>query len=208
MKKELFTVAVDNYFPELCELTFPLLEKYAKRIGANFTIIKNRKYPDWPPTYEKMQIYELGMDNDYNILVDSDIIIKDKFPDITFLVPESFVGVYMTYQASMIYSNMEPFKDDPRDIGLATNFVVTTKSSHGLWKPLNCSWEEAKNYSKRQFIIDEYCASKNLAENHYELSGIVPPGFDKTQFVHMNVTTDNIEVKQEFLEYIKKFIHI
>ena len=36
-KKELFVVQVDNYFPELCEITTPSLKTYANKIDANTT---------------------------------------------------------------------------------------------------------------------------------------------------------------------------
>lgn len=68
-KKTVFTLNVDGYAPEITALTYPLIEAYAEKIGADFHIISERKFPEWPVTYEKLQIFELAreMGNDWNI---------------------------------------------------------------------------------------------------------------------------------------------
>ena len=33
---------INNYFPELCEITMPMIERYTKKIGAELNIIKKR----------------------------------------------------------------------------------------------------------------------------------------------------------------------
>ena len=58
-KKTIFTLNVDGYSPEITDITYPLIKRYAKHIDADLHIIKDRKFPDWPVTYEKLQIYEL-----------------------------------------------------------------------------------------------------------------------------------------------------
>ena len=62
LKKTVFTLNIDGYAPEVTELTYPLMKHYAAKIGADFHIIKERKFPDWPPVYEKMQIYQLAQE--------------------------------------------------------------------------------------------------------------------------------------------------
>ena len=64
--KTLYTLACNDYAPKICELTFPLMERYAKKIGAEFFIIKSRKFPDLPPVYEKFRIYDLAKERGYN----------------------------------------------------------------------------------------------------------------------------------------------
>lgn len=43
MKKVLVTLDID-YPKEITDITFPYMEKYAKNIGAEFLILKERKY--------------------------------------------------------------------------------------------------------------------------------------------------------------------
>ena len=54
-----------RYAPEVCSLTYPLLEGYARKIGADFRIIQERKFPEWPVVYEKLQIHELAKGGRY-----------------------------------------------------------------------------------------------------------------------------------------------
>ena len=84
LKKTIFTVNVDNFAPEVTEITFPYIKAYAHKIGAEFFEITARKNPDKPPAYEKFQIYDLGrlMRNDWNIFFDADTLIHPDYPDI------------------------------------------------------------------------------------------------------------------------------
>ena len=42
MKKVIFTLSVDDYSPEITEITFPLMRYYARKIDAEFRIITER----------------------------------------------------------------------------------------------------------------------------------------------------------------------
>lgn len=85
LKKTIFTLNIDGYAPEITEISYPLMKHYAEKIGADFYVIKDRKYPGYPPVYEKLQIYELAqeMRNDWNIYIDSDALIHPDLMDLT-----------------------------------------------------------------------------------------------------------------------------
>jgi hypothetical protein len=85
IKKTIYTLNIDDYAPEICALTYPLIQAYARKIGADFQVIRERKFPDWPVVYEKLQIHELGQrdSNDWNIYIDSDTLINPEMFDIT-----------------------------------------------------------------------------------------------------------------------------
>src|SRR5271168_5376308 len=72
VKKTIYTLNVGGYAPEICALTYPLLQAYARKIGADFHVIRDRKFPDWPVVYEKLQIHVLGKEHgdDWNIYID------------------------------------------------------------------------------------------------------------------------------------------
>ena len=72
MKKVIYVVVTPGYQPEMCAQTLPRIEKYAQKIGAQMQIISERQWPNMPPTYEKLQAYELGKDNDWSIILDAD----------------------------------------------------------------------------------------------------------------------------------------
>jgi hypothetical protein len=94
LKKTIFTLNVDNYAPEIVALTRPLLERYARRIGAEIYDIAQRRFPEWPVTYEKLQIYRLAqeMENDWNIYIDSDALVHPETIDFTDHLPREVVA--------------------------------------------------------------------------------------------------------------------
>lgn len=66
-------------------MTYPWIEFYANKIGAEIFVISDRKFPGFPPVYEKLQIYKLSkkMKNDWNIYIDSDTLIHPETIDFT-----------------------------------------------------------------------------------------------------------------------------
>jgi hypothetical protein len=188
MKKRLYTVCVDNYFPELMEYTLPNLKSYADRIGAEFVVIKERQFPDFPPTYEKLQIR--GEDSDWTILVDADTMLHPQTPDLTMVLPPDYVGSYMQFDASLLFEPDEYFFRDGRRIGVATNLVVAHRACRDLWTPLEFGWDIAKTKTKREFIIDEYCISRNVARFGLKKSGLFDGDEGKKYLQHFDLTTE------------------
>ena len=58
MSTTVYTVCVNDFAPKVTAITFPLMESYAKKIGAKFKVLTERKFPDMPPNYEKFQLYQ------------------------------------------------------------------------------------------------------------------------------------------------------
>ncbi len=192
---------VDDYFPELTKMTFPLIEKWAKKIGANVNYINKRKYPNHPVTYEKLQVYEMGKKSDWNILIDADFIITNDAPDITLTMKEDVVYIQYEFHASNQFKSNNIFKSDHRDIGIAGGFIVTSKLTHDLWKPLDIDIDEIKENPplERWHILDEYTLSLNIAKNKYKKDGI---GYiDK--FIHIGVEGES---KEKVLEKCHKIL--
>jgi hypothetical protein len=185
--KAVYVVRINNYFPELCEITIPLIKNYAKKIGAEFVEITERKFPDFPPTYEKLQIYELGKNNDWNILSDADNLIHPNAVDLTAYLKPDHVGYFSGFDANNMFEMDKYFERDGRNLGMATGWVMSSNLTHDLWTPLEFGWEEARKRTKREFIIDEYCLSRNLAKFGLKFTGL---NFSKAiwdQFPHLGV---------------------
>lgn len=66
IRKTIYTLNIGDYAPEIRALTYPLMKAYAKKIGANFAEITERVYPEWPLTYEKLQVGELALGEWFN----------------------------------------------------------------------------------------------------------------------------------------------
>jgi hypothetical protein len=182
----LFTVCVDNYHPEIACRTIPAMRAYAEKINSDFQMITERKFPEWPPTYEKVQVYELGKGYECNILLDCDLLLSERMYDVRGVVPIGYVGAWLQYDPSITVKEDEYMKLDGSDSILSTNFIVTRREQHKLWEPMNIPVLAAKDRMKRWFVVDEYCVGRNLKKFGYKVSGI--PGAENL-FYHYNVTT-------------------
>jgi hypothetical protein len=177
MKKTIYTLNIGNYAPEIRELTYPLLKRYAHKIGAEFFEITERKYPQYPPVYEKFQIYDLGREhkNDWNIYIDADTLIHPEFPDITTQLKKDTVCFHWKDFAPIRFRYDKYFLRDGRNIGEGNWFAIASDWCLDLWHPLDdITFEEAvenifPTYSemntviKRDHLIDDYLVSRNIA---------------------------------------------
>lgn len=191
--KTVYTLNINNYRPELCKLTIPTIQAYAKKINANFEIITERQYPEWPITYEKIQIYELGHNNEWNIFIDADTIIAPELDDMTKIIKTDHIGVHMAYDADKTLPIDHYFIQDKRNIGIVTNFVISHHDCHRIWTPFDESRENALRRLKQvkawPHIIDELCMSRNLARYGLHFTGIIPFSYDR--FIHLSATVED-----------------
>jgi hypothetical protein len=177
-KKTIFTLAVNDYAPEIRELTYPLLKRYADKIGADFYTITERKWPQAPPVYEKLQIYQLAqeMQNDWNIYIDSDTLIHPDFMDITNHIPRDTVAHNGCDTADNRWRYDRFFYRDGRHIGSCNWFTVASDWCIELWKPLdditleeayahiNPTVNELNTVITPDHLIDDYTLSRNIAK--------------------------------------------
>jgi hypothetical protein len=170
--KNVFVLRVNDYRPDLCRYTIPTVKLWASRIGARYTEITTRVFPEWPVTYEKLQVHRLGVGADWNILVDADFMLHPELPDFTETLDRNTVGMHYGFNASTMFMNDIYFERDGRDLGIAGGFVITSRLTHDLWTPLEFDWQTARQRLRREFIVDEYCLSRNLAKFGLYHSGV------------------------------------
>jgi len=176
MKKTIFTLNVNSYSPEITTLTYPLIHKYAEKIGADFYVISKRKYPDMPVTYEKLQIYDLAreMGNDWNIYLDSDTLVHPDTVDFTSLISKDTVMHNGADMASIRWRYDNVFLRDGRDIGSCNWMAIASDWCLDLWSPLDIPLQEALNNIfptanelqtniTKEHLIDDYTLSRNIA---------------------------------------------
>ncbi|MBM3207921.1 MAG: hypothetical protein FJZ57_04875 [Chlamydiae bacterium] len=185
MIKRIHIVNINNFFPELFELTYPTVEAYAKKFGYEINLITERKFPDWHINYEKMQVWEDGKGANLNILLDADVLIHPEFNDVMTFVPRNFIAFNDNYNASAKFKLNNYFIRDQRDVGIASNFVVSTDLTHDVWKPLKITPEEGKEITfVREGDIDEYCLSHNMAKYGLKYCGITWKPWMRKYVVH------------------------
>lgn len=175
MKKTLWTLNVENYAPEITQITYPFLAAYASKIGANFQIINKREWPHVPAVYEKLQIFELGRENDWNIFIDSDVLVFPDMFDVTERVSKDTVIHFDRDHAGNRWRYDEYFRRDGRDIGSCNWFAAASNWCLDLWHPLDdMEYDEAiariqPTVKERaagiqaEHLIDDYVVSRNIA---------------------------------------------
>jgi hypothetical protein len=201
-KKVVYTLALKGYPNELTDLTFPWIKHYAKKIGAEFHVIEERKFPEWPPTAEKMQLYELGKNNDWTIFIDADAIINPELFDVTAVLNKDtvmFTGQDFNPMRSSppsIYA-----KRDGRYLGACTWFVVCSDWTIDLWRPLDhqtreeiiaAIWPTNGERMARigdgdigitsEKLIEDHICGENIARfglKHTTLEGHIKPKFGR-----------------------------
>jgi hypothetical protein len=185
MKKVLFTLATRGWQPEITELTFPLLKLYARKMGAEFHVIEERRFPDWPAAYEKLQIYELGRGNDYNVYIDADALVHPETPDITNLIGPDQVMHNAVDFAPIRWRYDDYFRRDGRNIGSCNWLTVAGRYCIDLWRPIDDmtpeqasanifpTVEEQLTVKNSTNLIDDYAVARNIARFGLKFTTVV-----------------------------------
>jgi hypothetical protein len=177
LKKTVYTLNIDNYAPEISEITFPFMKAWAHKIGAAFHVISERKFPQFDPGYEKMQIFELGREakNDWNIYLDSDALVHPDMLDVTTYLTKDTVAHNGKDVIGNRYREDKYHWRDGRHISSCNWFTIASDWCLDLWHPLDdLTPEEAKNNIfptvnevkggvTKAHLIDDYVLSRNIA---------------------------------------------
>lgn len=162
----LLNVALDGnphgFQPRVRSLTFPLIANYARKIGASIVTINTRKFPDFPITYEKLQIHDLAKREvtaqiaiagappfgfslqsvvvppaEWNIYIDLDALVSPEFFDVTAMIPMDHVAHNGRDMANMRWRYDQYFKRDGRHWGSCNWFTVASDWCLDVWRPLD-----------------------------------------------------------------------
>jgi hypothetical protein len=177
----MFVLATPDYQPDLCEITFPYLKRYADKIKADLYRIEKRCFPDFPITYERMQIHELGKGSEWVFCIDPDILIHPDTTDFTTWFPNDHVGNWYFFDVRQHFEVTEssPFAKDGRYYGIVDCLVVSSSLTHDLWRPLPGPFSAYEPLVKDKQVLErisEYAISENLAREQYKIRGVVDNG--------------------------------
>lgn len=192
--RAVFTLATPDYEPELCEITLPLLKRYADKLKADFIRIEQRKFPNHPLTYERFQIHELGRGNEWNLCIDPDILVHPDIDDFTTWLPKDTVGNMSFFDARAYFdiTNDPIFQSDGRFYGIVDCMVATSRLTHDLWEPLTAPREELERillepYDPRR--LSEFVISYNLAKYELKIGSIIQ---EPVRVHHISVTSEGV----------------
>lgn len=175
MRKAVWTLNLENsYAPEITSITYPYIKAWADKIDAEFRLITERQYPGAPATYEKLQLFHLGEDYDWNIYIDSDALIHPDLFDPTVHIHPDTVMQYGSDLVGTRFKIDKYFMRDGRFISSCNWFTMASKECLDLWHPLeDMSMEQALSNIKPQLkesptcsdghLIDDYVLSRNIS---------------------------------------------
>lgn len=199
------TMCIGDYFPELMKITLSNLEEYAKRIHSDFYIIEERKFSDWPITYEKIQIYEISKKYEWAAFIDADTLISKHFGNIFTRWGKDTISFNHNYYANTQIKRDKYFWRDGRNVGIAGNFLVASEWCNEIWQPQNdLSKDEILNNIISPHIIDEYIFSRNLAKFGFKYCGVAPHSYEQNLICHLGTGKQN---EKELIEKAKEFIN-
>ncbi len=176
MKKAVITLNIGGtYEPNITDMTYPFMRYWADKIRADFVEITERRFPDWPPAYEKLQVADLGKGYDWTIFLDADTLWYPDNPDWTDLVRKDTVIHYGWDFSSLRFLADPYFLRDGRHVGtpgwctMASDWV-----RDDLYTPLNMPPEvaasrispivaEAQRRITAEHLLDDYTLSRNIA---------------------------------------------
>ena len=218
MRKLIHVVNINNFFPELFALTYPTIRSYAERNEYMINMITERKFPDYPINYEKMQVYEDGKNAEVNILCDADMLIHPEFPDVTQFLKRDSISFNDNYNISWKYhvDRIRYFMRDGRDVGIATNFVVSSDWTHDVWEPLSLSQKDIEDLAKKEntesendpsqrgwgHYADEFALSYNMTKYGLKYTGVTWEDWMRPWLVHTGTGDKNeaLQIARQTLE--------
>jgi hypothetical protein len=187
IKKTIYTLNIGNYAPSITTLTYPLMKAYAQKIRADFYVITERKFPDWPVVYEKMQVYDLAQQhgNEWTYYIDSDCLIHPDMFDITHHMGRDQIAHNAFDVASHRWVYDRFFHRDGRHIGSGNWLAIASDWCLELWKPLDdLTLEEAvariyptirernSGVIEPAHLIDDFTLSRNIAKYGLKVTNV------------------------------------
>ncbi|HKS72067.1 MAG TPA: hypothetical protein VJQ82_02650 [Terriglobales bacterium] len=178
IRKTIYTLNVNNFEPRIREITYPLIDTYAKKIGAEFVEITERLRPEWPVTIEKFQVADLARErgDDWAIFFDADTLINPEFFDPTEHMAKDTVAHNGKDMAGTRWTYDKYFRRDGRHWSSCTWCVYASDwTVEDLWLPPQRTPEEEfanihitigehnSGECKREHLIDDYTLSRNIS---------------------------------------------
>jgi hypothetical protein len=220
-RKTIFLLDINGFSPEIKKLTLPFIKCWAEKINADIHWITERKFPDWPVTYEKLQIYELAqkIGGDWFIYLDLDTLIHPECLDFTAHLQKDTIAEYSKDVASIRWKIDPVFLRDGRFIGAGNWFTVASDWCIDLWRPLeDLSPEEAlanirptpnelNHGITAEHLIDDYALSRNIARYGLKYKSFLQIWSEQGlnfQFLQHQYTITAEEKVKVLDEYIKK----
>lgn len=178
MKKVVVTLNIGNYQPAIRALTYPLMQRFAEKIHADFVEITERKFPEWPIVMEKFQTRDIGnaLGADWTLFFDADALISPEMFDPTTHLTKDTVLFNGKDMSEIRFFADKYFLRDGRRIGACDWFCCSSDwtrddlysfpeiSLGDCVENINVTiGERNSGLFKDNHLIDDYALSRNVA---------------------------------------------
>jgi hypothetical protein len=135
VKTLVFTICQGEAYQKIAKVTHPTIKAYAKKIGADFLCISEKKISTTSIHWEKFQVFDLLNTYDRILFLDTDLIIREDCPDLFGFVPEDKLGAF----------DEAPFTDRSKEL------IIDTCKAYGVTLP---GWN-GKYYNTGVMVISK-----------------------------------------------------
>ena len=181
--KAVWVLNIENFAPEITAITYPGIRAWADKIDAEFRVISERKWPNAPATYEKLQLHTLGEAYDWNIYIDSDALVHPDMFDVTRYIHPDTVLQYGNDLAGTRFKDNKYFRRDTRQISSCNWFTMASSDCLDLWHPLeDMTVEEALANIQPQLKESKTCSDGHLIDDYVLSLNIAKYGLRYTTF--------------------------
>ena len=186
MKKQVVTMFIGDFIPDVCKITMPTIEFFAKKIGAEYKIITESKFNMPSVTYEKFQLYEMSRGYDWTLFLDADTLVNPDTPDWTECVTKE-VSLFNGLDLSIQRCRATDYNRRSKSLhGACTWNVMFSDWCRDLWHPLDeLTWEEAmeaitpvrqelaSGTCNKEHLIDDFLVGQNIARYGLKVTTIM-----------------------------------
>jgi hypothetical protein len=223
----IYTLCVDNYAPEITRLTFPFMRYFAEKIGADFNVITERKFPGWPHPCEKWQLYELSERHERRTTVffDADVLIHPETVDFTQWIPRDHCANNGCDMANVRVNYDRYFLRDGRNIGTCGWLIVASDWTRDIFQPpddltleeciarchpildeLRPAIDHPHAIVDKAHLVDDFIMSRNVARyglKYVTLGEVLKKvGFEKAAFFQHPYMITNHEKTEQLKEVL------
>ncbi len=192
-KRVVYTCIHNNYAPEVREITFPLLKRWADKSRADFVPITERRWPAWPVNMEKFGVWYLAKEAGYEeiILMDADALCHpDNFWPFNV---EPYLSKKVVFHNGFDFCYLRWAAGHPwlwrdgRNIGSGTWMVGCTDWTLDLFHPPDAEYPSIEEASQSIYplvselktvidgahLLDDYYFSLNIARYGLQFKGLI-----------------------------------
>jgi hypothetical protein len=133
----IYTLSINDYAPEITRYTFPFMRYFAAKIGADFHVITERKFPDWPIPCEKWQLYELSQKHErrWTIFFDGDVLVHPELINFTNFMSRDYCANNGCDMAAVRVNYDKYFLRDGRNIGTCGWCIIASDWTNDIFRP-------------------------------------------------------------------------